>query len=71
MSDAVTELVGTLSIDEYYAMKRSLGLRHKGPGDLHLCIVNMEHYDVPDPSDYTPEHRAIIMNLLKLKIRGF
>ena len=70
MSAELETLTG-LTLEQYNAEARQLGLRHSGVGVVHVCTVNGEHYDLPDAKDFTPAQRLATIKKLALMIRGY
>jgi hypothetical protein len=47
---------------------KRLGLRPTNARRIYLHIATCEHYNVPDPTDMTPEQRADTIEMLKARL---
>jgi hypothetical protein len=61
-----------MTVGQFKAEVRNLNLVWKGPGNVHLCRTDHEHYEVENAESFdTDEQRASYIARLKLKIRGY
>jgi len=58
-----------MTVEEYYAAVRQLGLRPSRAKDVYLDRSN-EPYNVPDATRKTPEERAEILEILRGIVSG-
>ena len=59
------------SIEQYYAAVVRLNLKPTNVPGVFLCMDDRMHYNVPDPSKFTPKERARIIERLTERIKGY
>jgi len=53
-----------MTVDDYYAAARALGLRPTDTPNLWYCSRTKEFHNVPDPAKYSEAERVDIMETL-------